>query len=32
MKRFNMTEFKPVSTLMNMATALDTDENGEAID
>jgi hypothetical protein len=27
-----MTELKPVSTLMNMATALDPDENGEAID
>jgi hypothetical protein len=32
MKKFNMVELKPVSTLMSMATALDPDENGEAID
>jgi hypothetical protein len=30
MKKFNMAEFKPVSTLMSMATSLDPDENGEA--
>jgi hypothetical protein len=30
MKKFNMAEFKPVSTLMSMATLLDPDENGEA--
>jgi hypothetical protein len=32
MKKFNMAELKPVSTLMSMATALDPDKNGEAID
>jgi hypothetical protein len=32
MKKFNMTELKPVSTLMSMAAALDLDENGRAID
>jgi hypothetical protein len=32
MKKFNMTELKPVSIPMSMATALDPDENGEAVD
>jgi hypothetical protein len=32
MKKFNMAELKPVSTLMSMAVALDPDRNGEAID
>jgi hypothetical protein len=32
MKKINMAELKPVSTLMIMAMALDPDENGEAID
>jgi isopentenyldiphosphate isomerase len=32
MKKFNMAELKPVSTLMSTATSLDPDENGEAID
>jgi hypothetical protein len=32
MKKFNMAELKPVSTLMSTATALDPDENGETID
>jgi hypothetical protein len=32
MKKFNMAELKPVSTLMSTATALDLDENGEAVD
>jgi hypothetical protein len=32
MKKFNMTELKPMSTPMSMATALDPDENGEAVD
>jgi isopentenyldiphosphate isomerase len=32
MKKFNMAELKPVLTLMSMATSLDPDENGEAID
>jgi hypothetical protein len=32
MKKFNMAELKPVSTLMSMATSLDLDENGNAID
>jgi hypothetical protein len=32
MKKFNMAELKPVSTLMSTATALDPDENGEAVD
>jgi hypothetical protein len=30
-KKFNMTELKPVSTPMNTAVTLDQDENGEAI-
>jgi hypothetical protein len=32
MKKFNMAELKPVSTLMSMAMALDLDENGETVD
>jgi isopentenyldiphosphate isomerase len=32
MKKFNMNEIKPVSTSMSMATSLDPDENGEAVD
>jgi isopentenyldiphosphate isomerase len=32
MKKFNMAELKPVSTLMSTATALDPDENGEEVD
>jgi hypothetical protein len=32
MKKFNMAKLKPVSTLMSMATALDSYENGEAVD
>jgi hypothetical protein len=32
MKKFNMDEFKPVSTLMSTATSLDPNENGEAVD
>jgi hypothetical protein len=32
MKKFNMVKPKPVSTLMSMATGLDLDENGEAVD
>jgi isopentenyldiphosphate isomerase len=32
MKKFNMAELKPVSTLMRMATMLDLDENGEVVD
>jgi hypothetical protein len=32
MKKFNITERKPVSTLMSMATMLDPDENGEVVD
>jgi hypothetical protein len=32
MKKFSMAEFKPMSTLMSMAMALDPDENGEAVD
>jgi hypothetical protein len=32
MKKFNMAELKPVSTSMSMATALDPDENSEAVD
>jgi hypothetical protein len=31
MKKFNIAELKPVSTPMSMATALDLNENGEAI-
>jgi hypothetical protein len=32
MKKFNMTELKPVSTPMSMAMALDPDKNGEVAD
>jgi isopentenyldiphosphate isomerase len=32
MKKFSMAELKPVSTPMSMATVLDLDENGEAVD
>jgi hypothetical protein len=32
MKKFNMPELMPVSTLMSMAAALDPDKNGEAVD
>jgi hypothetical protein len=32
MKKFNMTELKPVSTLMRSAALLGTDEDGEAVD
>jgi hypothetical protein len=32
MKKFNMDELKPVSTLMSTATLLDPDENGESVD
>jgi hypothetical protein len=32
MKKFNMVELKPVLTIMSTTTALDTDENGEAVD
>jgi hypothetical protein len=32
MKKFNMTELKPVSTLLSMTTVLDPDENGEVVD
>jgi hypothetical protein len=32
MKKFNMAELKHVSTPMSMATSLDLDENGNAID
>jgi hypothetical protein len=32
MKKFNMTELKPMSTPMSTAAALDPDENGGAID
>jgi hypothetical protein len=32
MKKFNMAELKPISTLMSTTTALDPDKNGEAID
>jgi hypothetical protein len=31
-KKFNMAERKTVSTLMSTTTALDPDENGEAVD
>jgi hypothetical protein len=31
MKKFNMAELKPVSTLMSMVAALDLDANGEAV-
>jgi hypothetical protein len=32
MKKFNMAELKPVSTLISMATSLDPDENGKIAD
>jgi hypothetical protein len=32
MKKFNMVELKPVSTLMSTTVVLDPGENGEAID
>jgi hypothetical protein len=32
LKKFNMTELKPVSTPMTTATSLGPDEDGEAID
>jgi hypothetical protein len=32
MEKFNMAELKPLLTPMSMATALDPDENGEAMD
>jgi hypothetical protein len=32
MKKFNMTELKPVSTPMSTTTAVDPDENGEVVD
>jgi isopentenyldiphosphate isomerase len=32
MKKFNMTELNPVSTLMRTATSLGPDEDGEAVD
>jgi hypothetical protein len=32
MKKFNMAELKPVSTLMSSAVSLGPDENGEAMD
>jgi hypothetical protein len=32
MKKFNMTELKPMSTPMSTTTALDPDENDESID
>jgi hypothetical protein len=32
MKKFNMTELKPVSTPMSMATSLGPDEDGKAVD
>jgi hypothetical protein len=32
MKKFNMVEFKPMSTPISMATSQDPDENSEAID
>jgi hypothetical protein len=32
MKKFNMAELKPMSTLMSTAVALDPDENGEPVD
>jgi hypothetical protein len=31
-KKFNMAELKPVSTLMSMVAVLDLDENREAVD
>jgi isopentenyldiphosphate isomerase len=32
MKKFNMDELKPVSTLMSTVTSLDLDENSETVD
>jgi isopentenyldiphosphate isomerase len=32
MKRFNMAELEPMSTLMSTTTSLDPDENGKAVD
>jgi isopentenyldiphosphate isomerase len=32
MKKFNMDELKPVSTLMSMTTSLDPNENGVVVD
>jgi hypothetical protein len=32
MKKFNMEELKPVSTLISTATSLDPDEDGKAVD
>jgi isopentenyldiphosphate isomerase len=32
MKKFNMDELKPVSTLMSMTTSLNLDENSKAVD
>jgi hypothetical protein len=32
MKKFNMAELKPISTLMSSATSLGSDEDGEAMD
>jgi hypothetical protein len=32
MKKFNMDELKPVSTLMSMTMSLDLDENGKVVD
>jgi hypothetical protein len=32
MKKFNMVELKPVSTLMSFAASLGLDEDGEAVD
>jgi hypothetical protein len=32
MKKFNMDELKPLSTLISMATALDPDKNSKAMD
>jgi hypothetical protein len=32
MKKFNMTELKPISTLMSTATTLDPDKNIEVVD
>jgi hypothetical protein len=32
MKKFNMAKLKPMSTPMSIATTLDPDKNGEAID
>jgi hypothetical protein len=32
MKKFNMDELKPVSTLMSMTTSLDPDKNGKVVD